>query len=65
MAVVKDALFEQEYNCLTTDLVDGFPSTTDGYELGSVLYSFNGTTKELDTVFKLHEASGTKAWYKL
>jgi hypothetical protein len=64
MAIVQDALYEQEYNCLTTDLVDGFPSSTD-YELGAVLYAYDSTTKLLDSIYKLHDSSGAKAWYKI
>jgi hypothetical protein len=62
--VTQDVLFEKEYNCLTTDLVGGVPASTD-YELGSLMYAWDSTTKELISVFKLVDPTGTKAWYKV
>ena len=57
-------MFEQkpikipEVNCLTSDLVAGFPPTTSGYELGTTLYAFDSVTKELSMVFTLTGIDG-------
>lgn len=45
MAIVKDAMFEKEYNCLTSDLVDNFPPTTD-YELGAQLCTLGNQARK-------------------
>ena len=64
MAIVKDTLYEEEFNCLTTDLTDGFPTDTT-LPLDSVMYVYNASTKVLDSVFKLTNPSGSKVWYKI
>jgi hypothetical protein len=52
-APTKDALYEQEYNCLTTDLVNGVPPST-GMSDGSKVYVWDASTtpKKLTKIFK-------------
>lgn len=64
MAIVKDAMFEKEYNCLTSDLVDNFPPTTD-YELGAIMYAWKSGTKTLEASYKLLNVTGSKQWFKI
>lgn len=64
MAVVKDPMYEEEYNCLTSDLVDGFPPSTN-LALGSIMYAWDTIDKKLDTTFKLINATGSKEWFKI
>ena len=64
MSIVKDALYEQEYNCLTTDLEDGYPPDTT-LELGSIMYVYNADTKVLDSVFKLVNPTSANIWYRI
>ena len=66
MAYIKDEVYEDENNCLTTDLSSGVPTSTD-YAEGSRMYVWDATTvpPSLSTIFKLHSASGSKAWYEL
>ena len=52
--------FSQEYNCLTTDLVGGFP-TEENEPIGATMYVWNATTKELESIFKRPFG----VWYKL
>jgi hypothetical protein len=60
MGVRHDPLFEEEYNCLTLDLVEGFPP--DGGEPeGSKMYVWDSSTKTLTSIFK--KVFGE--WYKL
>ena len=53
MPISVDATYEKEYNCLTSDLVGGFPSTTVGFKSGSIMYAVDATTKKLVKIFKL------------
>ena len=39
-----DALYEKEYNCKTTDLVDGFPPD-GGEEAGAKMFVWDSVTK--------------------
>lgn len=64
MAIVIDPVYEEEYNCLTTDLTGGYPTDVT-LPNGSIMYAYNSTTNELESVFKLVEATGTKAWFKI
>lgn len=66
MAYIKDPVYEDEINCLTTDLDGGVPSSTD-YDEGTRMYVYDGTTTppSLDTIFKLNSVSGSKVWYEL
>lgn len=60
MTIEKDALYEEEYNCLVTDLVGGYPPNNIGVA-GSKMYVWDGPTKELSAVFKKVLGS----WYKI
>jgi hypothetical protein len=60
MAIKKDALYEEKYNCLIEDLVSGYPPKDKGEE-GAKMYVWNKTTKTLDSIFK--KVLGD--WYKL
>ena len=55
-----DALYEKEYNCKTTDLVDGFPPD-GGEEAGAKMFVWDSVTKKLVFIFK--KVFG--AWYKI
>jgi hypothetical protein len=60
MPVKPDPLYDQDYNCLLTDLVNGFPKD-NGESEGSQMYVWDSATKELNSIFK--KVFG--AWYKL
>ena len=53
MAITKDSVYEEEYNCLTSDLVTDFPPSTTGYTDGSIMYALDSSTKKLVKIFKL------------
>jgi hypothetical protein len=59
MTIKKDALYEEEYNCLVSDLVDGFPPA-DNREEGAKMYAWDEATKKLTYIFK--KVFG--AWHK-
>ena len=62
--VKKDPLFEEGFNCKTTDLVGGFPAST-AYELGSKMYAYDPATKEVSMIFKLVDIGDGKTWMRL
>jgi len=66
MAYRQDVLYESEFNCLVTDLVDGFPASI-AYDEGTRMYAYDGTTKTVVNIFKLLNLTltGTLVWYKL
>ena len=74
MAVVSEPIYRKEYSCVVSDLVDGFPPSTTyvdpegvekSYELGSLMFAYDSTTKDLIQVFTLTNPSGTNVWYKV
>jgi hypothetical protein len=60
MGVRRDPLIEQEYNCLVSDLIEGFPPHKDEEE-GSKMYVWDDSTKQLAYIFK----RVFNSWYKL
>lgn len=62
--IKRDGEFGKTYNCLDTDLVDNFPPTTE-YEPGTIMMSYNSTSKQLEYMFKLVDAGNGKEWMEL
>ncbi len=62
--VVSEPVYEKEYSCLVSDLVEGYPESTD-YENGALMFAYDDNTKELNHVFKLSTPEGVKVWYKI
>jgi hypothetical protein len=60
MTVKNDPLFENEYNCLVSDLVDGFPPNGKEEE-GSKMYVWDDSSRTLVSIFK----KVFDVWYKL
>jgi hypothetical protein len=58
--MIHDPLFEQEYNCKLSELVNGFPPADEGEE-GAKAYVWDEVTKKLIYIFK--KVFGE--WYKL
>lgn len=52
MKITQDPLFNKEYNCKKSDLVDGFPPNDKGTEDGSKMYVWDDTTRELTSIYK-------------
>ena len=63
--IEKNDLTVEEFNCLTTDLVDGFPPAMSSYEGNALMNVFHPVTKELVSQFKLSKISGTNVWYMI
>lgn len=51
MAVKRDPVYEKEYNCLTTDLVNGYPPADVG-EDGSKMYVWDAALRKMTKIFK-------------
>jgi hypothetical protein len=64
MSIVDDPIVEGEKNCKTTDLVGGFPPSTN-HKLGTRLYVYDAVTKELKTIFKLVDVGDGLVWMRL
>lgn len=52
MAFKRVPLFAPEYNCLVSDLVEGFPPEDRGEPEGSNMYVWDDETKELLYIFR-------------
>lgn len=64
MSITDDPIVEHEKNCSTLDLVGGFPPHTN-FDIGTRMYAFNPTTKEVSMIFKLVDIGSGKTWMKL
>jgi len=63
MSIKRDGEYGKDYNCLDTDLVDGFPPIAE-HKPGDVMTVYNSATDELESMFKMVDA-GTGKWMKL
>jgi len=64
MAIKDDALFENEKNCKVSDLVGGYPPSTE-FDQGTRMYAYNDETKQLEMVFKLVDVGDGLVWMRL
>lgn len=61
--IVREPDLGKEYNCLDTDLVDGFPPT-EGYELGDTIIVYN-SSNQLVEMFELINVGNGSEWMQL